>query len=587
MIREKAADLVVFGKIFTAEKEGNGLCGAFAVKDGKYIYAGDRDGAADYIDEGRTKIIDNTGKGLIIPGCTEGHGHFIGIDAVARMMPGYYMHYDGLLDLIREKMTAEEKPEYFLSWGLDYQIFMEKTGTDRNYAEEIESAAPDIPVVLIDSGGHQALCNQTALKIAGLDNGKKVRGGDIRLTSGGVPNGVISDEVIPYVIERTIDLSKVDAEIYRTACSNAVDTLHERGFTNYYDAYINCMGGPIWYPYLKDMDDSGELGINVTTTYTVRSYEAEEYREKIDYMIEEGNKYRTTHFNPLVLKLFSDGVVEARTGWTIGKYPGAKPGQEHGNIVWSPDELKEIAAYANSKGIPIHTHTFGDGACRAVIDAYINAEEKSGKKLHNTLAHVRNITDEDIRRCAEHDIGIAGNLLWHCMDVSALSQKQRSSKPGFLSKICKSVECWIKLMIIKSYFPRGIFESGYPMKSLVDSGITVSSSTDAPCAEFIKGNIQNIIEVAVTGTAPGDDARPYNPGELLSIREVLNCLTIDGARQLGIDDRCGSVKEGKNADFVILDTDFLDFTGADLRTIHNTKIQNVYFEGKEVYRAEQ
>lgn len=585
MIKENGADLIVYGKSFTAEKEGDGLCEAFAVKNGEYIYVGNRDGAAEYIDEGRTKIIDMSGKGLIIPGCTEGHGHFIGIDAVVRMMPGYFKPYDELLDMIRKKMSAEEKTEYFLSWGLDYKIFMGATDADRNFSEEIEAVAPGIPVVLIDAGGHQALCNKTALKMARVDNGRKVRGGNVYLTSRGVPNGIISDEVIPYVIERSIDLSKIDAEIYRTACSNAVDTLHERGFTNYFDAYINCMGGSIWYPYLKDMDDSGELGINVTTSYTIRSYEAEEYREKIDYIIQEGNKYRTTHFNPLVLKLFSDGVVEARTGWTIGKYPGAKPGQEHGNIVWSPDELKEIAAYANSKEIPIHTHTFGDGACRAVIDAYINAEEKSGKKLHNTLAHVRNITDEDISRCAEHDIGIAGNLIWHCMDISALSKKSGSSKSNFLSKIVKAVEGWIKLNIIKSYFPKGIFESGYPMKSLIDSGITVSSSTDAPCAEFIKGNIQNIIEVAVTGIAPGDEARPYNAGELLSIREVLNCLTIDGARQLGIDDRCGSIKVGKNADFIIMDTDFLDYTGADLRTIHNTKIQSVYFEGKEVYRA--
>ena len=37
------ADLVVYGKIFTSE---NGkILEAFAVKDGKYVYAGDRKGA--------------------------------------------------------------------------------------------------------------------------------------------------------------------------------------------------------------------------------------------------------------------------------------------------------------------------------------------------------------------------------------------------------------------------------------------------------------------------------------------------------------------------------------------------------------
>ena len=34
------ADLVVFGTVYTAED--NKVCEAFAVKDGKYVYVGDR-----------------------------------------------------------------------------------------------------------------------------------------------------------------------------------------------------------------------------------------------------------------------------------------------------------------------------------------------------------------------------------------------------------------------------------------------------------------------------------------------------------------------------------------------------------------
>ena len=93
----------------------------------------------------------------------------------------------------------------------------------------------------------------------------------------------------------------------------------------------------------------------------------------------------------------------------------------------------------------------------------------------------------------------------------------------------------------------------------------------------------NIIEVAVTGIEPGGDYRPFNPSELLSVRQALECMTINGAKQLGIEDKCGSIKVGKNADFVILDTNFLDYKGEQLRTIHNAKILEVYFEGKNVY----
>ena len=42
------ADLVVFGKIFTSE--GNQVVEAFAVKDGKYVYVGDKAGAEALVD---------------------------------------------------------------------------------------------------------------------------------------------------------------------------------------------------------------------------------------------------------------------------------------------------------------------------------------------------------------------------------------------------------------------------------------------------------------------------------------------------------------------------------------------------------
>ena len=61
------ADLVVYGKIYTAEN--NQLAEAFAVKDGKYIYVGDKAGAEAFVEEGKTEVIDYTGKGLITPGC--------------------------------------------------------------------------------------------------------------------------------------------------------------------------------------------------------------------------------------------------------------------------------------------------------------------------------------------------------------------------------------------------------------------------------------------------------------------------------------------------------------------------------------
>lgn len=60
-----SADLMVYGKIFTSE--GGQIVEAFAVKDGKYVYVGDKAGAEAYIEEGKTEVVDYTGKGLVMP----------------------------------------------------------------------------------------------------------------------------------------------------------------------------------------------------------------------------------------------------------------------------------------------------------------------------------------------------------------------------------------------------------------------------------------------------------------------------------------------------------------------------------------
>ena len=56
-----SADLVVYGKIYTAE--GNQIVEAFAVKEA-------------FVEVGKTEVVDYSGKGLVMPGCGNGHAHY-------------------------------------------------------------------------------------------------------------------------------------------------------------------------------------------------------------------------------------------------------------------------------------------------------------------------------------------------------------------------------------------------------------------------------------------------------------------------------------------------------------------------------
>ena len=553
------ADTVVYGTIWTAEEDNNGMAEAFAVKDGKFIYVGDKEGVKDYIDEKNTEIIDKTGAGLIIPGCTEGHGHFFGIDAVMKMLPGFYMDYDELTELIRTEYNAGSIDRFF-SYGLNILAMeADEKNSNRCFAEELEEIAPGIPVVLIDNSAHSAMCNITALKQAGLWDSQDLRGGKFMKTEDGRINGIVMDQALPFIIDKVIG-TMLSPDEYRAACMIAISNLHERGFTNFFDAWLNFADDSSLYKYIKEADEKGYLTINIGTCYNIRSYESDKYKEAVDHVYDLASEYQSEHFNPFYIKLFADGVVESRTGWMKGEYHYVEPGEEHGNQVWEPEEIEKITEYANSKGITIHTHTYGDAACEAVVDAYIESNKALGKNYRNGLGHVRNITDDTLQKIAENGISVAENLIWHSSG-SAMTED------------------------LKAFYPEGVFEHGYPMKSFLDKGINLSSSTDSPCGEVIEGTVMNIIEVATTGMDYQEEGNypAYWPEELLTVEEALKCLTINGAWQLGLEEERGSIKTGKYADYTIMDKNILEYTGKQLQEIHKVKINDIYFEGEKVY----
>ena len=263
----RGRNLVIYGKIFTAEN--NAIADAFVVENGKFVYVGGTAGAKKYEKRGFT-VVDYRDKGLVIPGCTEGHGHFVGIDAIARMLPGFREPYKNLISsVIPQKM--KDNPGPFISFGWNTPD-VEKIGTN-DYATEIENVSNGHPAIMMDSGGHSAVCNRTALKNAGLidEDGHKikdVRGGEVItiLDDKGNPtniaSGFLTDEAVMYVLEQSFG-APLDNAGYLQACQYAVKELNTRGFTSYMDAYINAFDDALTYQYLAQMDKAGTLTANV------------------------------------------------------------------------------------------------------------------------------------------------------------------------------------------------------------------------------------------------------------------------------------------------------------------------------------
>jgi predicted amidohydrolase YtcJ len=87
---------------------------------------------------------------------------------------------------------------------------------------------------------------------------------------------------------------------------------------------------------------------------------------------------------------------------------------------------------------------------------------------------------------------------------------------------------------------------------------------------------------AVTRALPGAPA--LNPDQAISIREVIEAYTINGARFLGRDAEAGSIEVGKSADFIVVDRDILKLADAGrAQRILDTRVLETWFAGKPVY----
>ncbi len=97
--------------------------------------------------------------------------------------------------------------------------------------------------------------------------------------------------------------------------------------------------------------------------------------EKASMMTE---RYRSEWLSSGLVKLFYDGVIESWTGVLIEPYAD-KPGW-HGEPLFTPERFTEIAVEIDRRGLQIAVHSIGDGAVRAVLDGYEQAQRVNGKR---------------------------------------------------------------------------------------------------------------------------------------------------------------------------------------------------------------
>ena len=128
-----------------------------------------------------------------------------------------------------------------------------------------------------------------------------------------------------------------------------------------------------------------------------------------------------------------------------------------------------------------------------------------------------------------------------------------------------------------------------PLKSLLDLGIVVTSSTDFPIVNPpspLDGIAIGALRLHPLASAPGD---VWSPKERATVAQMIRTYTINGAFAAFTDGDTGSIEPGKSADLVVLNEDILEIApervGFQWMGGGTAKVVMTVFQGRTVYQA--
>jgi predicted amidohydrolase YtcJ len=128
----------------------------------------------------------------------------------------------------------------------------------------------------------------------------------------------------------------------------------------------------------------------------------------------------------------------------------------------------------------------------------------------------------------------------------------------------------------KAYVPEALEARVYPIRAMLDAGLTVAFSSDAPVVRN-DAPLKGVEAAVLRRTAEGECILP---GEAITAEEALYAYTAGAAAAAGESDTRGSIQPGRWADFVVLAE---DPTAAAPETIGKIRVEKTYLAGKLVY----
>ncbi len=518
-----APDLIIWGgPIYTAD-DAKAQVGAVAIKDGRFVYVGDRTGAEALVGE-KTKILPLNGAALF-PGFVDGHAHLAGIGERELTLN---------LENIQSISELQQAVTNWRQTHKDDTVLLGRGWIETHWAEkrfpsrwDLDAVISDIPVILRRADGHALVANSKALEMVGI-SGKSTApfGGKILKNALGEATGILVDLAqalvsplipAPTLIDRREQLVK-GGEVYA-----------QYGWTGVHNMSVE------WnqVKFLETLSDTGEIGIRVYNSIVP---------EAAEQLFEGGMRESQNHrIITRAIKLYMDGALGSRGALLLAPYNDA---DTSGLQLTTHAKTMPMLTRALKQGYQVNMHAIGDKANRLLLDWYEEAfaavppEDRAIASPRWRDEHTQIVNMDDILRYKQ--LGIIPSM-------------QPSHAIG-------------DMHFAPARLGEERLNGAYAWSTFIGSGAQVVGGSDAPVErgdpliEFYAATARRDLK--------GFQGANWHPEEALTRSEALKMFTLWPAIASFQENEIGSIQVGKQADLTAFDIDLMTAIESDIPKGH-------------------
>lgn len=407
-----------------------------------------------------------------------------------------------VLDEVRD--AVKKNPE---GWMMAVQYDQNRFSDGQHLsASDLDEISATQPILLRHANGHASVANSAALRAAKVDaTTTDPEGGVFVRDSSGDLTGVLLEKAHEDVTAAIPDPTE---EEMVEAILRAGERMHELGIscasdmlTGRYDLETELRA----YRVAAERDCKVRMRLYSIWSKTLgpRGISSSKLREHAQAM--NSDRCRVAG-----IKIFADGAIASATAGIYGHFvTNANPtGDTDGQLIYSPEKLKQMVIKAHDEGWQVAVHAIGDYAVDLVLDAY----EATGEANRHRLEHAMILSDLQIERIAKCGCHVSMQPEFLMRFGPAYIRQLGSERASKLKRI----------------------------RSILDAGIPLSLSSDRP---IVPGDPRDGIRCAVN--------RPngFDPSENCTEAEAFRMYTEMGAHANGEAGKYGQLRPGQFAEF--------------------------------------